>query len=59
MFLFLIHGLSFDILEKRLKIGCHQTYYLPGGPNLTTPPQISRIIQYKTLRSVIFVILLV
>ena len=33
-------------------MGGHLTNYLSGGPNLT--PQISRIILYKTLRSVIF-----
>ena len=53
-FLFLFHRLSFYILEKRKKIGGHHTNYLSGGSNLTPPPQISRIIQYKTLRSVIF-----
>ena len=26
--LFLFHGLSFDILEKKIKIGGHQTNYL-------------------------------
>ena len=38
-FLFLFNGLKFDILEKRKKIGGHQTNYLSGGPNLTPPPQ--------------------
>ena len=51
----LFHGLSFDILEKRNKWG-HQTNYLAGGPKLSPPPQISRTIQFKHLRSVIFVI---
>ena len=37
----------------------HQTNYLSGGPNLTPSPQISRIIQYKSLRSVIFVIYII
>ena len=41
------------ILDKREKIGGHQTICLSGGPNLTPPPQISRIIQFKILRSVI------
>ena len=47
-FLFLVHGLSFDILEQKENIGGHQTNYLSGGPNSTQPPQISRRIQYKT-----------
>ena len=37
-FVFLFHGLSFDILEKKKKIGGHQTNYLSGGPNLPPPP---------------------
>ena len=58
--MFLFHGLSFDILEKiKKKIGGHQTNYLSIGTNLTPPPQISRIIQYKTLRSVLFVIYII
>ena len=36
-FLFLFHGLSFDILEKN---GGHKTNYLSGGTNLTPTPQI-------------------
>ena len=52
-FCFLFQGLSFYILEKRKGIGDHRTIYLSGGPNLTLPPKISRIIKYKTLRSVI------
>ena len=52
---FLFHGLSFDVLEKG-KNRYYQTNHLSGGPNLTPPSHISRIIQYKTLRSVIFVI---
>ena len=57
---FLFHGLSFDILEKKgKKIECHQTNYLLRGPNLNPPPHISRIIQYKTIRSVIFVIFII
>ena len=57
--MFLFHGLLFDILEIRKEIGGHQTNYLSGGPNLTPPPQISRIIQYKTLKNVIFVIYII
>ena len=47
----------FRINEK--KIGGHLTNYLLGGPNLTPTPQIPRIIQYKTLRSVIFIIYMI
>ena len=50
-FLFLFHGLSFYTFEK---IGGLYTNYLSGGPNLTPPPQILRLIQCKTLRSVFF-----
>ena len=35
----------------------HQINYLVGGPKLS--PQISRIIQFKNLRSVIFVIYII
>ena len=35
----------------------HQTNYLAGGPKLS--PQISRIIQFKNLRSVFFVICII
>ena len=59
MLLFLFHGISFDILEKRKKNGGHQTNYLSGGPKLSPLPQISRTIQYKTIRSVIFVIYII
>ena len=48
----LFHGLSFDILEKRKKC-------LAGGSKLSPPPQISRIIQFKNLRIVIFVIYII
>ena len=48
--MFLFHGLSFYILEKN---GGLYTNYLSGGPNLTPPQQILRLIQYKTLRSAI------
>ena len=37
--------------RKKKKNGGHRTNYLSGGPNLTPPPHIMRIIQYKTLRS--------
>ena len=50
--LLLFHGLSFDILEKRKKC-------LAGGSKLSPPPQISRIIQFKNLRIVIFVIYII
>ena len=45
--------LSFYLcLEKKSKkIGRHRTYDLSGRLTLTRPPQISRIIRYKTLRS--------
>ena len=61
IFFFLFHGLSFDILDKKKskKVEGHQTNYLLRGPNLNPPPHISRIIQYKTLRSVIFVIFII
>ena len=48
--------LSFYLLEKSKKIGGNHADYLAGGPNLTPPPQILRIIQYKMLRSDFFVI---
>ena len=41
--------ISWTIIKKK-QIGRHHTNYLSGGPNLTPPPQMSRIIQYKTLR---------
>ena len=56
LFIVIIYGPSFDILEKRKKWG-HQTYYLAGGPKLSPPLQISRIL--KKLRSVIFVIFII
>ena len=34
---FLFHRVLFDILEIKKKIGGHQTSYLSGGLNLTTP----------------------
>ena len=42
--------------KKRKKWG-HQTNYLAGGPKLS--PQVSWIIQFKNLRSVIFVIYII
>ena len=44
--------------KKRKKWG-HQTNYIVGGRKLSPPPQISRIIQFKNLRSVIFVIYII
>ena len=42
-FLFLVHGLSFDILEKiKKKYEGHLTNYLSGGPNSTLSTQISK-----------------
>ena len=43
-----------DYLRKNKKWEGHRTNYLSGGPNLTIPPHISRIILYTTLMSVIF-----
>ena len=40
--------------RKKKKIEGHRTNYLSGRPNLTPPPQVMRIIQYKTLRSDFF-----
>ena len=37
-------------LVKRIKLWGHQTNYLSGGPNLTTPPYISCIILYNKLK---------
>ena len=59
IFLFLIHGVSFDILWKKETNESHQMNYISGGLNLTPPPHISRIIQCKTWRSVIFVIYII
>ena len=42
------------LFRKKKKIGGHHDNYLAGGPNLTPPPQISRINHYKTLRSDLF-----
>ena len=46
-------------LWKKKKNRGSPDYYPAGGPNLTPPQQISRIIEYKTLRSVIFVIYII
>ena len=37
-------------------MGGHQTNFLSGEQTLPQPPQILRIIQYKTLWGVLFVI---
>ena len=52
--LFLFHRLLYSILEKRIKNGGRQTNFLSGDQNLPLPPHILRIIQYKTLWSVLF-----
>ena len=61
MFLFLFHGPALGILSKKnkKKIGGHRTNYISGGPNLTHPHIITRVIQYKALRSVFFVIYII
>ena len=51
--LFLFHRLLYKLLEKRIKIGGHLTNFLSGEQNLPLPPHILRIIQYKTLWSVL------
>ena len=52
--LFLFHRLLYNLLEKRIKSGGHQTNFRLEEQNL--PPHILRVIQYKTLWSVLFVI---
>ena len=52
--MFLFHRLLYNLLEKRIKFGGHQTNFLSGDQNLPLPPRILRIIQYKTLWSVLF-----
>ena len=47
---FMGYHFTFSV-EKRKQIEGHQTNNLSGGPNLTPPPQILSIIQYKTLKS--------
>ena len=54
--MFLFHRLLYNLLEKRIKNGGHQTNFHSGEQNLPLPPHILRIIQYKTLWSVLFVI---
>ena len=54
--LFLFNRLLYNLLEKRIKNGGHRTNFLSGEQNLPLPPHILRIIQYKTLWSVHFVI---
>ena len=49
----LFHRLFYNLLEKRIKNGGHQTNFLSGEQNLPLPPHILRIIQYKTLWSVL------
>ena len=51
--LFLFHRLLYNLLEKRIKNGGHQTNFRSGEQNLPLPPHILKIIQYKTLRSVL------
>ena len=51
--LFLFHRLLYNNLEKRIKNGVHQTNFLSGEQNLPLPAHIFRIIQYKTLWSVL------
>ena len=45
--------------KKKEKKWGHQTNDIVGGRKLSPPPQISRIIQFKNLRSVIFVIYII
>ena len=51
--LFLFHRLLYNLLEKRIKNGGNQTNFRSGEQNLPLPPHILRIIQYKTLWSVL------
>ena len=46
--LFLSHRLLFYVLEKRIKHCGHRTNFLSGEQILSQPPQILRVIQYKT-----------
>ena len=55
--LFLFHRFLYNNLEKRIKNGGHQNNFRPGEQNLPLPPHILRIIQYKTLWSVLLKIL--
>ena len=56
--LFLFKRLLYNLLEKRIKNGGHQTNFLSREQNLPYPPSphILRIVQYKTLWRVLFVI---
>ena len=54
--LFLFHRLLYNLLEKMIKNGGHQTNFLSGEQTLPRPPHIFRIIQYKPFWSAIFVI---
>ena len=45
--------------KKNEKKWGHQTNYIVGRRKLSPPTQISRIIQFKNLRSVIFVIYII
>ena len=54
--LFLSHRLLNFLLEKKNRNGGHQANFLSGEQNLSLPPHILRIIQNKTLWSVLFVI---
>ena len=53
--LILQYRVLYNLIEKRIKIGGHQTNFRSGDQNLPLPPYILRIIQYKTLWSVLFV----
>ena len=53
---FINYYLTFKKKEKKWG---HQTNYIVGGRKLSPPPQISRINQFKNLRSVIFVIYII
>ena len=54
--LFLFHKILYNLLEKRITNGGHQTNFLSGEQKQPLPPHILSIIQYKTLWSVLFVI---
>ena len=45
--LFLFHRLLYNLLEKRIKNGGHQTNFRSREQKLPLPPHILRIIQYK------------
>ena len=56
--MFLFHGLSFDILEKkrRKQMGVTRLIIFQEG-QINPTPQIPRIIQYKTSWSVVFFVI--